>query len=362
MILGVVAFFPENELLTKKFSGLTAIQNFIRVKDEYTTTPPFVLIAENEAVSKTLYNAYSDRVVQSSREKLKDTVAGCASYLASVAGYEVKRVARESYSRFPEIYVVFSEDSDKITQEYFDQLQWFLDFNASLSNLAALRHSIRLCINSKLEDEGVEFIDINSAYIDYGVKIGKGTVIYPNVVIEGDSVIGENCTIGMGCNIRDTKIGSGCAFQYVFATEATVDNNVSIGPFVNLRPKTHILDNCKIGDFVEVKNSNIGVGTKLPHLSYIGDADVGERVNVGCGSIFVNYDGKNKMRTSVGDDVFIGCNSNLVAPISIGSNVYIAAGSTLTDNVNDGEMAIARAKQVNKQGWIPPYMREKKND
>ncbi len=359
MILGVVAFFPQNDMLKKRYSGLSAIENFIRIKDEYTTTPPFVLLAEDEEIADTLNHAYKDIVAKCSRDKLSDTVAGCAGFLAAKAESEVKRVAKESYSQNPELYVVFSDENDKITQEYFEQLQWFEDFNASLQNAAALRHSIRLCINSALEDSGVEFIDRNSAYIDYGVRIGAGTVIYPNVIIEGNSEIGENCLIGMGCNIRDTKVGNNCSLQYVFATEATVDNNISIGPFVNLRPKTHIHDNCKIGDFVEVKNSEIGAGTKLPHLSYIGDADVGERVNVGCGSIFVNYDGKNKMRTQVGSDVFIGCNSNLVAPISIGDNTYIAAGSTLTDDVPSGAMAIARARQVIKTGWIPPYLRNK---
>lgn len=360
MIIGVVAYFPENNLLTKKMSGLSPIENFIRVKEEYKTTPPFVILAQQEEVADTLSQAFPDVVAKCSRENLSSTVAGCANFLASETEFAVKRVARESYSTVPEIYVVFSSEDDKITQEYYEQLQWFEDFNASLQSLPALRHSIRLCINSALEDDGVEFIDINSVYIDYGVKIGKGTVIYPNVVIEGQSTIGENCVIGLGCNLRNTKVGNNCSLEYVFATEAQLDDNISVGPFVNLRPNTHIHSNCKIGDFVEVKNSEIGNGTKLPHLSYIGDANVGERVNVGCGSIFVNYDGKNKMRTSVGNDVFVGCNSNLVAPISIGNDVYIAAGSTLTDDVKDGEMAIARARQVNKQGWIPPYMREKK--
>lgn len=359
MLIGVVAFFPDNPLLMKKFSGISAIENFIRIKEEYITTPPFVLLAESEDVADMLNKAFSDRVAKCTRDKLTDTVAGSANFLAATHELEVKRVTREAYSQIPEIYVVFSDESDKLTQDYFEQLQWFEDFNAALQNLPALRHSIRLCINSALEDGGVEFLDINSTYIDYNVKIGAGTVIYPNVIIEGESEIGANCVIGAGCNLRNTKIGDACVLQSVFATDAVVDRNVSIGPFVNLRPNTHVHENCKIGDFVEIKNSNIGAGTKLPHLSYIGDADVGERVNVGCGSIFVNYDGKNKMRTIVGNDVFIGCNSNLVAPISVGNGVYIAAGSTITDNVPDGTMAIARAKQVNKVGWIPPYLRKK---
>lgn len=362
MVLGVIAFFPDNPLLLKKFFGLSAIENFMRVKDEYVSTPPFVLLAENDDVVNVLASRYSDKVAKCTRDKVTDTVAGSANYLAAMANEPLKRVAREAYATVPEIYVAFSDENEKITPDIYEQLQWFEDFNASLQDIPALRHSIRLCVNYALEDNGVEFLDVNNTYIDHGVKVGKGTVIYPNVIIEGDTEIGENCVIGTGCNIRSSKIGSGCSLQYVFATEAQVDDNVSIGPFVNLRPKTHIYSDCKIGDFVEVKNSNVHKGSKLPHLSYIGDADVGERVNVGCGSIFVNYDGKNKMRTTVGDDVFIGCNSNLVAPITVGNDVYIAAGSTLTDDVADGEMAIARARQVNKAGWVPPYKRKKSEE
>lgn len=204
---------------------------------------------------------------------------------------------------------------------------------------------------------GVEFIDGKNTYIDNGAKIASGVRIYPNVYIEGDVTIDEGTVLYPGCRIEDSRIGKNCTLEYVKARDAVVGDSVSIGPYVNLRPGTVIAPECKIGDFVEVKNSNVGRGTKLPHLSYIGDADVGERVNVGCGTVFVNYDGKNKHRSTVGNDVFLGCNTNLVAPVSVEDGAYTAAGSTVTDDVPKDTLAIARARQVNKENWIPPRKR-----
>lgn len=204
---------------------------------------------------------------------------------------------------------------------------------------------------------GVNFIDGTTAYIEMGVKIDPGACIYPNVFIEGDTSIGAGTVIYPGCRIQDSRIGENCVLEHVKANGAVIEDSVSVGPYVNLRPGTHIASECKIGDFVEVKNSNVGRGTKLPHLSYIGDADVGERVNVGCGTVFVNYDGKNKHRTVVGNDVFLGCNTNLVAPVKVADGAFTAAGSTVTEDVPEEALAIARAKQVNKTGWVSPKKR-----
>ena len=134
--------------------------------------------------------------------------------------------------------------------------------------------------------------------------------------------------------------------------EAVVEDNVNIGPFAYLRPKAHIASNAKIGDFVEIKNANIGEGTKVAHLTYIGDADVGSKCNFGCGTVVVNYDGTKKHRTVIGDNAFIGCNTNLVSPVNVGDFSYTAAGSTITNDVPDGALGIARARQVNKEGWV----------
>ncbi len=203
----------------------------------------------------------------------------------------------------------------------------------------------------KLEKDGVLFINPASCYVEDTVKIGKGTVVEQNVMLEGSTVIGENCVIGMGCKLVDTKVGNGCELLSVVSVDAELGNDVLAGPFSYIRPGTKVADDVKVGDFVEVKNAVIDEGTKIAHLTYVGDSDVGKRVNFGCGTVTVNYDGKNKHRCRIGDDCFIGCNTNLVAPVTVKSGAYTAAGSTITDEVPENALAIARARQVNKTGW-----------
>ncbi|MGB9812913.1 MAG: bifunctional UDP-N-acetylglucosamine diphosphorylase/glucosamine-1-phosphate N-acetyltransferase GlmU [Thermovenabulum sp.] len=203
-----------------------------------------------------------------------------------------------------------------------------------------------------LMKEGVTFINPESCVVDMRVKIGRDTVIYPNVVIEGETEIGENCTIVGNTVIRNSKIGNNVEISASFIAESEIGDGAKIGPFANLRPGTKICKNVKIGDFVEIKNSSIGEGTKVPHLSYIGDAEIGEKVNIGAGVIFVNYDGYKKHKTVVKDKAFIGCNSNLIAPITVEEGAYVAAGSTLTKDVPSKALAIARAMQENKLGWV----------
>ena len=210
----------------------------------------------------------------------------------------------------------------------------------------------RLAVNIAHLERGVKFIDINTAYIDEEAVIGAGTVIYPCVVIEGKSVIGKDCVIGQNSKIKDSKIGDGTDIMSSVITESAVGERTHIGPFAYLRPGSKIGNDCKVGDFVEIKNSSFGDGTKASHLAYIGDSDVGAGVNVGCGVVFVNYDGRDKHRSNVGDGAFIGCNTNLVSPVNVEEKAYIAAGSTITQDVPSGALAIAREKQRNLEGWV----------
>ncbi len=226
--------------------------------------------------------------------------------------------------------------------------------------LAACEAEAQELLRDKHLENGVTMLDPNSVTLGADVEIGRDTVLWPNVVLTGRTVIGEGCVIKSGCQINDTRVGNGCTLTYVVANEAELGNRVTAGPFVNLRPNTCIADGCKIGDFVEVKNSSVGEGTKLPHLSYIGDADVGSGVNVGCGCVFVNYDGYAKHRTTVGDNVFLGCQTNLVAPVTVGDGAYTAAGSTITHDVPAGAMAFARARQSNKEGYVEKFRSLKK--
>lgn len=200
-------------------------------------------------------------------------------------------------------------------------------------------------------ENGVEFVDINTAYIDEDVVIGTGTLIGPCVTIEGSTVIGNDCRILQNSRIKDSVIEDEVEIQTSVVLESKVGKKTKVGPFAYLRPKSIIGKECKVGDFVEVKNSSFGDGSKASHLTYIGDSDVGRDVNIGCGVVFVNYDGSQKHRSTVGDGAFIGCNTNLVSPVKVEDGAYIAAGSTVTKDVPEDALCVARAKQKNIEGW-----------
>ncbi len=210
----------------------------------------------------------------------------------------------------------------------------------------------RLRFNAALLEQGVELVDIRSAFIDEDCRIGSGTKIYPGAVIEKGSVIGRDCTIGPGSRIENSVIGDRTRIQHSVILESQVGEDTDVGPFAYLRPHSMVGNRCKVGDFVEVKNSVIGDGSKASHLSYIGDSDVGRNVNIGCGVVFVNYDGSRKHRSTVGDGSFIGCNANLVSPITLGEGSYIAAGSTVTTDVPADALCVARARGRILEGWV----------
>lgn len=207
-------------------------------------------------------------------------------------------------------------------------------------------------IAKKLMLDGVTIIDPNNTYIETSVKIERDVTIYPGCILEGDTTIQEDSVIGPNTRIKDGKIGRGVSVQNSIVLESSIGEGTSVGPFAYIRPGNKIGKHARIGDFVEMKNSNFGDHSKASHLTYVGDGDVGNNVNLGCGVVFVNYDGKNKNRTYVGDDSFIGCNANLIAPVRINSNSYIAAGTTVTKEVPKDSLAIGRARQENKKGWV----------
>ncbi len=217
--------------------------------------------------------------------------------------------------------------------------------------LAEIGKIMRRRINTSLMEAGAIIIDPENTYLSAETKIGKDTVVYPGVITEGRVVIGENCIIGHNSRIVNSTIAEGVDIQISTILDSFVDENTHVGPYAYLRPNSHIGKNVKVGDFVEVKNSVMKDGAKASHLTYIGDAEVGKNVNLGCGTVFVNYDGTNKYRTVVEDNCFIGCNSNLVSPVTVKEGSYVAAGSTITDDVPEDTLAVARARQVNKEGY-----------
>ena len=222
----------------------------------------------------------------------------------------------------------------------------------SRAQLAQVEHELRKRINLKHLDNGVTLIDPSNTYIGVDVVIGKDTIIYPNNVIEGNTVIGEGGILYPNSRINNSTISENVEIQSSVVLESTIGRNTTVGPFAYIRPESVIGNNVRVGDFVEIKKSTIGDNTKVSHLTYVGDAEVGEGCNFGCGTVTVNYDGKNKNKTIIGNNSFIGCNTNLISPVTVEDNTYIAAGSTITDDVKSGELAVARAKQRNIPGWV----------
>jgi bifunctional UDP-N-acetylglucosamine pyrophosphorylase/glucosamine-1-phosphate N-acetyltransferase len=215
------------------------------------------------------------------------------------------------------------------------------------SDLARAARYLRQKINERHLLEGVTLIDPAATYIDRGVVIGRDTVVYPNCFLLGKTSLGEGCVVEPACKIQDTRVGRGVTIKACSViTDSVVEDGVEIGPFAHLRPQTLLLEKSKVGNFVELKKSVLGKGSKANHLSYIGDTTVGERVNVGAGTITCNYDGRKKHPTVIEDEVFIGSNTALVAPIKIGRSALIGAGSTITKEVPPDTLAVTRAKQV----------------
>ncbi len=217
--------------------------------------------------------------------------------------------------------------------------------------LAEAERVMRRRIAEKHMRNGVTIINPENTYISAAAEIGRDTVLQPGTMIEGHTVIGNKCIIGPNSQIVDSIIGDNTTVHSSVVLSSRIGSATAIGPFAHIRPDSNLGDSVKIGNFVEVKKSTLGEGSKVSHLSYIGDAKIGSHVNVGCGTITVNYDGKNKHLTTIEDDAFIGCNSNLVAPVTVGKGAYVAAGSTITKNVPESSLAIARARQENKEGY-----------
>ena len=228
--------------------------------------------------------------------------------------------------------------------------------------LNILNNIMRRNINDSLMLDGVDIQCTDGVMIGKDVKIGSSTRILPNTIILGNTVIGDGCVIGPNTYIKDSEIGNEVILDNCKVTDSKIEDGADCGPFVKVRAGSVLKKGVHIGNFVEVKNSVVGEGTKSAHLTYIGDSDVGKNVNFGCGTVTSNFDGKEKSRCTIGDGAFIGCNTNLIAPVKVGELAYIAAGSTITDDIPDEALSVARAKQVNKEGWVArkkPYKNQK---
>jgi bifunctional UDP-N-acetylglucosamine pyrophosphorylase/glucosamine-1-phosphate N-acetyltransferase len=227
--------------------------------------------------------------------------------------------------------------------------------------LAALAAVMRGRILDRLMDGGVTVLDPASTYVDDMVEVGADSVLYPGVILEGRTIIGAGSVVGAGCHVSHCRIGDRVKLlPYCVLSEAVVDEGATLGPFCHLRPLSHVGAGAKIGNFVELKKARIGRGAKVPHLSYVGDATLGAEVNFGAGAITCNYDGFTKHETVVGDGAFIGTNASLVAPVTVGEGAYVGAGSVITKDVPPGALAVTRAAQGVREGWVARKRRQRK--
>ena len=223
----------------------------------------------------------------------------------------------------------------------------------SRKELAQVAQALRAARNDELMASGVTLIDPATAYIGPDVSIGQDTVIHPNVYLEGRTTIGARCEIQCGVRIVDSAIADDVFVNsYCVIRDSQVERGADVGPFAHLRPQSQIGEDAHVGAFVELKKTRLGRGSKAGHLAYLGDAVIGEKVNVGAGVITVNYDGKTKHQTTIGDDAFIGSDAQLIAPVTVGKGGYVAAGSSITEDVPPGALAIGRGRQANKPGWV----------
>ena len=277
-------------------------------------------------------------------EKFQDEVMACAPRGAAVA------VGSEDDCRRDIADFARGRWIEEVREAMLPVGSMMLSFH-TLPELLRLQQAVKEEIAMFHQRTGVRVLDMDSTYIDPRVTIGAGTTILPGTILRGHTVIGENCEIGPNAMIVDCEIGDGCVVNASQTYESRLGKKVQVGPFAHIRPHCQVGDGCKVGAYVEIKNAVFGPGTKLSHLTYVGDADVGSGVNFGCGTITSNYDGFRKHRTVIGDNVFVGCNTNLVPPVTVGDGAYIAAGTTVTGDVEADALAIGRVRQEQKPGW-----------
>ena len=279
--------------------------------------------------------------------------AGCyafdgAQLAAHIAEIGCDNAQGEYY--LPDMVEILKSAGQTVSIYHCDDYREGLGVN-SRAQLAELTAIARDRINSRLMAEGITFIDPAQAWIGPDATIGRDTVVWPQTHLIGACVVGEDCQLGPNTRLTDTRVGDGCSLDETVAIDAVIENDVTCGPRAYLRPGTHLLDGAHVGTHVEIKKSTIGEGSKVPHLSYIGDTTMGAGVNIGAGSITCNYDGKNKHATVIGDRTFIGSDTMMVAPVHIGSDAITGAGGTITKDVPDGALAIERTEQRIVEGY-----------
>ena len=263
---------------------------------------------------------------------------------------KVKNDNNQGEYYLPDVLSLIREQKEIIETYLCDDFDETFGVNDRVA-LAYAENVMRNRINTKHMLAGVTLVDPTNTYIAPNAIIGRDTTIYPNVTIKSNTIIGEDCQIKPNSYLENAQIGNGVKVLSSTISDSKIGDYTSVGPYSHIRNNCELGQHVRVGNFVELKNTTYGDGSKTAHLSYLGDTEVGSNTNIGCGTITVNYDGKNKYRTKIGSDAFIGCNSNLIAPLEIGDGAVVAAGTTVTENAPSDALVIARVKQENKEGY-----------
>jgi bifunctional UDP-N-acetylglucosamine pyrophosphorylase/glucosamine-1-phosphate N-acetyltransferase len=319
-------------------------------------------IIRNEAGDLERVVEQKDATEEQRRIKEVNVSAYCFNiqpFLSSLAKLDNNNAQGEYY--LTDVLHIMKEQGNKVGVFTAGDPDEVLGINTRV-HLAEAEQKMRQRINRRHMEEGVTLIDPNNTYIEPDVVIGCDTIIYPGNVLEGKTIIGEECILYPNSRMVNSVIGDRTQVQASVILDSEIGKETTVGPYAYIRPGSNIGDRVRIGDFVEIKNASIGDCSKISHLTYVGDGSVGKDVNLGCGVVFVNYDGVRKHRIVVEDKAFIGCNVNLVAPVTVREGAYIAAGSTITEEVPKDSLAIARARQENKEGWVEKWRMKKKGE
>jgi bifunctional UDP-N-acetylglucosamine pyrophosphorylase/glucosamine-1-phosphate N-acetyltransferase len=301
--------------------------DFIRIVEEADASPADRTIDE---VNSGLYCFQTDQLLTRVGELTRENAQG-EYYLTDVLAILQRRGERVSLCLIDDPTVVRSINNRR--------------------ELAEADQILRRRILVHLMDQGVTIVDPASTFVDYGVQVGKDTILHPFTFLEGATRLGEACGIGPSAHLIDTWVGDRSIVRHSVVEGTRLGDGVKVGPYAHLRPGTELSAGVRVGNFAEVKNSAIGEGSRVSHHCYVGDASVGQNVNIGAGAVVVNYDGRQKHRTQIGTGAFVGCNANLVAPVEVAAGSYVGAGSTITRDVPAGALGVARARQVNIEGW-----------
>lgn len=351
---------PENAILTHQ-NGTTwdAIWQARQVLENNMNGTLLVLPADYPLLmGDTLKAAYNYHIAKNNQVTVLTNQTGILSDICFISVDSVIKVLTALVDEkgtgsiiSDDIYRAVESMNQRVNGFCISDFQELMRIDDRVSLDEAERIILKRIIRQHMEN-GVTFHLPDTTFIHAKVQIGKDTVVQPGTILAGNTVIGERCLIGPNSRIENGIIGNNVSFMNSVMIESQIGDNTKVGPFAYIRPGSIIGENIKIGDFVEVKNSVIGNNTSVAHLTYIGDAQVGENVNFGCGVVVVNYDGKKKHRTFIGDHAFVGCNVNLVSPVVIKDHAYIAAGSTITDEVPEYALAIARSRQTIINDWV----------